>query len=333
MKSNQKRLIEKSIASAISAIEIYNKPNFLYREETFAILMVNAWELLLKAKIITHHGMKAVYLMEYKERIDGTKYKNPSIVTTGSGNPKTIGIFKSLVVIENKLKIKLDPVLKENLYLLLEIRDTATHFSNNDKNLNKKILEIGTATLRNFLVLIQEWFDIDLSTYNFYLMPLSFYNEHDVVTGISTIRSSKATDSILRYIDAKEKSNTNSPNDKFNITLNIETKFTKSTKVSSLLMNKTNDPKATHYYVKEEDITEIYCWDYKELNKRLNERYSDFKSNPKYHSVRKKLMVNADLCKTRYLDPKNKIGTKKDWYNPNILKEFDKNYTLKDIKT
>lgn len=51
MKVNKtyRSLLDKSIGSMLSAIEIYNKPNFQYREETFAILAVNAWELLLKA--------------------------------------------------------------------------------------------------------------------------------------------------------------------------------------------------------------------------------------------------------------------------------------------
>lgn len=43
-----KSFIDKSVGAALSAIEIYNKPDFKYREETFAILMINAWELLLK---------------------------------------------------------------------------------------------------------------------------------------------------------------------------------------------------------------------------------------------------------------------------------------------
>ena len=52
MKSNVDAILEKSIACAVSAIEIYNKPDFKYREETFSILMINAWELVLKAKKI-----------------------------------------------------------------------------------------------------------------------------------------------------------------------------------------------------------------------------------------------------------------------------------------
>jgi hypothetical protein len=48
-------LVEKAIHAASAAIEIYNKPGFRYREESFAILMLNAWELLLKARIVKRH--------------------------------------------------------------------------------------------------------------------------------------------------------------------------------------------------------------------------------------------------------------------------------------
>ena len=38
MKSRSNELLERSLSAMISAIEIYNKPNFTYRGETFAIL-------------------------------------------------------------------------------------------------------------------------------------------------------------------------------------------------------------------------------------------------------------------------------------------------------
>ena len=44
--SRSVRLLQNSEAALISAIEIYNKPTFEYREETFTILALNAWELL-----------------------------------------------------------------------------------------------------------------------------------------------------------------------------------------------------------------------------------------------------------------------------------------------
>lgn len=66
MKSNVDAILEKSIACAVSAIEIYNKPDFKYREETFSILMINAWELVLKAKKIkdANNNIKVIYVKE-----------------------------------------------------------------------------------------------------------------------------------------------------------------------------------------------------------------------------------------------------------------------------
>ena len=59
-------LLDKSVDSMLSAIEIYNKPNFKYREETFAVLAINAWELLLKAYIlkVNRYKIKSIYVME-----------------------------------------------------------------------------------------------------------------------------------------------------------------------------------------------------------------------------------------------------------------------------
>jgi hypothetical protein len=51
--SRSARLLQTAEAALISAIEIYNKPAFAYREETFAILALNAWELMLKAKLLS----------------------------------------------------------------------------------------------------------------------------------------------------------------------------------------------------------------------------------------------------------------------------------------
>lgn len=64
MLSRSRRLLNKSIAAMISAIEVYNKPDYKYREETFAILSLNAWELLLKAFILsqTENDVRRLYV-------------------------------------------------------------------------------------------------------------------------------------------------------------------------------------------------------------------------------------------------------------------------------
>ena len=74
-------------------------------------------------------------------------------------------------------------------------------------------------------------------------------------------------------------------------------------------------------------MREKYPWDYAELTRRLRNRYEDFKANQKYHDIRKPLLEVSKYVNRRYLDPSNPNSGKKDYYNPNILKEFDKHYT------
>jgi hypothetical protein len=56
MKARSKQLVDRAIAATVAAIEIYNKPDFQYRNETFAVLAVNGWELLFKAKWLVDHN-------------------------------------------------------------------------------------------------------------------------------------------------------------------------------------------------------------------------------------------------------------------------------------
>ena len=73
MKSRSKKLLDKAIAATVSAIEIYNKPDFQYRGETFCILAINGWELLLKAKWLHEHSnkMQSLYVPQLlKKKMD-----------------------------------------------------------------------------------------------------------------------------------------------------------------------------------------------------------------------------------------------------------------------
>jgi hypothetical protein len=76
------QLVDKAIEAAISAIEIYNKPSFRYREEIYSILMLNAWELLLKARILKENKnrMRSIQVFERKSTSQGrparTFYQN-----------------------------------------------------------------------------------------------------------------------------------------------------------------------------------------------------------------------------------------------------------------
>lgn len=46
-----KRLVDNSLAAMLAAVEVYNKPQMTYRDEVTVMLIVNAWELALKATL------------------------------------------------------------------------------------------------------------------------------------------------------------------------------------------------------------------------------------------------------------------------------------------
>ena len=130
MKSRYNEILEKSIAAMIAAIEIYNKPDFKYREETFSILAVNSWELLFKAKWLqlNNNKVNSLYVYENIKKKDGTRGKRKIIRLTKSNNPYT----HTLDYLARKLEERnlLDSVVKINIEALTEIRDSAVHFYN-----------------------------------------------------------------------------------------------------------------------------------------------------------------------------------------------------------
>ena len=57
----QSNLVKNSIAAYFAAIEIHNKPNISYRYETVSLLMMNAWELALKAYVRKHIKTRSIF--------------------------------------------------------------------------------------------------------------------------------------------------------------------------------------------------------------------------------------------------------------------------------
>ena len=60
-KSVTKLLLNSSIAALFAGIEIHNKPNIPYRYPTTIILIINAWELVLKAYVYKYISKKNIY--------------------------------------------------------------------------------------------------------------------------------------------------------------------------------------------------------------------------------------------------------------------------------
>lgn len=98
------RLLEKSQEAFILAIELFNRPTIQYRVEGCAFFLCNAWELMLKARLIKTRGYSSIF---YK--------KDPSRTLTLADCIKTVMTNKN------------DPV-RLNIETVNRLRNTGTHF-------------------------------------------------------------------------------------------------------------------------------------------------------------------------------------------------------------
>jgi len=74
-RGSYRHLLRNSKAAMIAAVEIYNKPRFDYREECFTILLLNAWELILKA-FLSKKGKSIFYKKKRREPYKTLSWKD-----------------------------------------------------------------------------------------------------------------------------------------------------------------------------------------------------------------------------------------------------------------
>ena len=322
VKPRSRTLLDKSVGALLAAIEIYNKPVFEYREETFAILAVNAWELLIKARILQLASNKMASILEYEKRrrADGTMSEQNCRRRNRAGNLTTVGLFSAMDILAAEYGAAVDSSARKNLEALVEIRDNAVHFT-----LTVGIHEIGAASVKNYISAARQWFGENLSDKRLFLMPLAFVSGVAVAEGLGLNAEERH---LGEYLDAMKSGETGSPDEKdFNVALTIEIsmKRSKTGEGGPFTISSLHD--AVPIRMEEADLRDRYPWDYGVLTQRLKLRYEDFKSNAKYHEIRKALESQPKYSRERLLDPGKPDGLKKRFYNEGIVKAFDPHYT------
>lgn len=318
-------MLNKALAAAISSIELYNKPDFKYREEIFGILMTNAWELLLKAKTLHDHADDFSCLVVVGK--DG----NPK--ATRSGSPLTHELLYLAKQLASEKGSGFEPASLANLELLIEIRDTSVHFVNRDIHFSRRVQDVGTAALRNFITLATAWFGVDFSRYNFYLMPISFFHGFEAFQPTSVSAYSEQMRQLLLYISEQEKAHQTKDIGDHQVTLCVKTEFARSQSSDAIDIRITNNPSAPELQLKEEDVRKRWPFTYDELVSRCRERYEGFKTDAKFIALKRQMEADGDkYARRRYLDPKTPKPPGKTFYSSEVFNYLDKQYPIKVLK-
>lgn len=322
--SMHQKFVDKSIAAITAAVEIYNKPNFAYREETFCILALNAWELLLKAKVLKDSNNSISSLRVYEQRInkEGKKTRRKYLKLNRAGNPQSINLATCIRKLDQSSDSQLPKEVKTNLQALAEIRDNSVHFITASATLARQAQELSAASVSNFIALAKTWFNRDFPSILNLILPLSFVAPPQDNEALVVSKDEARLIEHLRLI-AEE---TGIDQGDYSVAVRVQVKLEKSSLAAASKIQISKEDGALKIELTEADIRDRYPWDYEELNSRLKKRYINFKINQRYHDLRKSLQSDEKHSKERLLDPAYPKGTSKRFFNSNILKAFDEHY-------
>lgn len=286
MPALNEHLLDTSIQAALSSIEIYNKPTFKYREQTFTILIANAWELLLKAKILKDNAddVESIYV----RRTDG------SLKTNRHGNPLTIELFGAIK------ECGLDTNIVSNLEHLIEIRDTAVHYFH-DSTIVYLVYVLGVAALKNFQKIIGEWFDKSLLEYNFYILPLAFAYNFQTLSILEVEGKNEAVANLIKSVSScQEESDASSG---FHFVCEINTQLVTAKKIigePDLTVQVDNDSASSTVIVERlQRLTDAYQLSYTQLCKRIKQAKPNAKQG-EINKLIKELNIKGDARYSSY---------------------------------
>lgn len=137
------RLVDKSVEGYILSLETINRLSIQYRVETFCYLICNAWELLLKAKILEASGNDRDSIFRSKKK--------------GMERRESLSLRECL---ERIFPNQTEPE-RRNIELIAELRDEAVHLVLS--RVPTDVLGLFQACVINYHRRLNDWFGISLS--------------------------------------------------------------------------------------------------------------------------------------------------------------------------
>ncbi len=338
-------LLRNSKSAMFAAIEIHNKPIFSYRYEISVMLIINAWELLLKAYIYKH--LKPVKIFQK----DGKTKPFEECVACVASN-----LGKNFKAVKESL---------DNLYIY---RNKITHFY--CENLDSLLFSLIRANVGFYIEFIKKHFRYDLSTEtNLILLPIGFQKPFSpcgfreerflkkpfspidflsnssalsnsskevkefiegIIESSKRLKSARVKDSILVEYRMGLFNEKRINNADIVAAVNNAQPQSVNFEVQELLTNIriTDDPtaKAVKFSNEEDLYNKIFTESYAKICAEAKNIFKDFIKNKDFNKLMKKLKKDPSLCKTKYLDPDNPKSSKKDWYSKKMYEELSKYY-------
>jgi predicted metal-binding protein len=322
-------LAKNSMAAYLAAVEIHNKPNIPYRYETVTLLMLNAWELVLKAYIWKYIKPRAIF----------------------EDNKRTINVGKACVLVNEHLLRKGDKSflsVKENIEAINIYRDDVAH--SYPVNFEPLIFSLFSCATVNYVDFLKSYFDKDVwEIENLIILPIGFklpfqpldflverclsetqsmevlnFLSH-IRTATENLRDEGITDSILLGFDISLQSVKKVKN--YDLLVAINTGDENSTSISlEKTYRITNDPGAENIFVDSAIWQEKWKYPYTDMSQWCKINIEGFRQTPNFHNIKRDVEALKDMIYVQYLDPQHKRGTSRKYYCLEAMEEIKRRY-------
>jgi hypothetical protein len=310
-----KSLLDAAVASYFAAIEIHNKPRIAYRYPSTTLLLMDAWELVLKAYIYKHINKKQIW-------------ENKKI-------GKTITFSKAIVKvcadINGKSGTKSFESIKSNLFLLEDYRNQFAHFF--EPELDPIIFMLISKATINFCDFVAKWFQKDvLQDENLILLPIGFKLPFDPVEFLKkNIVSEVASQYVAQVLTQIKVLNDGDITDSIVVGFDISLASVKKVDNADLIaaidsanpeatalvreVRITSNPSAPEVRITEDDWKSKFPYTYSVLREKIKEAVPNACFGKEFNTLMSLVKQNKEQCHPRFLDPDKPKGTKKDFYS------------------
>jgi hypothetical protein len=324
-----KALAANARSAMFAAVEIHNKLIFQYRYEVCTLLVINAWELALKAYIAQE--LESVRLVKR----DGT----------------TKPFTECVDCVASKIGRPFEAI-KHNLTILYSYRNGVAHFYQED--LGIIVLGLLKSSVLFFSEFVEDHFGIKLhEEANLILLPIGFKKPmspldflsnqsaatscsgeikkflESIKTSAETLQKQGIDDSIIVNYSIGLVNESRIKNADLTAAINNALPQGNVIAVYNVVSGAhlTTDPSAKLLRLSEESIfNEIFTEPYHEVLRSAKERFSDFKQNASFNEILRELKKNPNLAKVRLLNPRNPDGQRQWFYSRKVYDELAKHY-------
>jgi hypothetical protein len=331
-KTLAKSLVANARSAMFAAVEIHNKPVFQFRYEVCTSLVINAWELALKAYIA--------------QEITSVRL----IMADGTTKPFTACV----ACVSSKIGKPFEAV-KYNLEVLYDYRNKVVHFYQED--LGIVVLGLLKSSVLFFSEFMEEHFNVRLyEEANLILLPIGFSRPVSPLDFLSNQSATKDCSAEVKSFLASIKKSAVALQEQgiddsiiINYTIGLvnESRIKNADLTAAInnalpqgnviavynvisAANLTNDPSAKLLRLSEESIFgELFTESYFDVVSAAKQRFSDFSQNFEFHEIMRELKKNPNLARMRLLNPKKPAGSQQTFYSKNIVDELEKHYTAR----